>query len=474
MKITVTEKAKADLIIIPLTENFDIRKFPKSISSYLEEHKESGLFKGKKLSTLEMNGKQNFLFIGLGKEPDDDVMRKASAIAAKHAKKIRADTFAFSLKPYSGFSQPVIEGAILGLYEFTEYKRRKKDDPKDPSEMMLITKEKVDLRTSKIIADGVLLVRDLVNRPASDKPPTKVVEEAKRLGEKYGFSVKSLGKKELEKLGLNSLLAVNRGSDKEPQLCILELNPKSKDKPVALVGKGVTFDAGGLQVKPDKYMNDMKSDMAGAATVLGIITTLARLKSDKHVVGVMGLVENMLGPDAYKPNDILKAYNGKTIEVIHTDAEGRLVLADALSYVDKNYKPKEIIDFATLTGSCLFALGYRVAAVMGNDEALIERIKDSSKSTDELVWQLPLYNHYKEMMKGSITDLRNLHKSPGQYGPGAITAGAFLSEFVHKNTPWAHIDIAGTAFSAERTEYVPEGGTGWGVRLMVDLILDED
>ncbi len=490
MRITIQEqKIKGgEVVIMPLFENFKTKELEKELNKeiimFLEKQKQKGIFKGEKLTTTTYNNeKNNYLFIGLGnkKEKNPDLLRKASALGVKHAKKNKTKKYFFKTSeeiitnPYE--LQAIIEGAMLGKYDYDQYKN-KKEITKEPEEMIITTKTTNNeiikqankiIKKAMIISESVNLVRNMVNEPASNKPPKKVVEQAKKLGKKHGFKVTSLGKKQLQKLGMNAMLAVNRASNNEPQLCILELNPDKKEKPVVIIGKGVTFDAGGLQIKPDEYMLEMKSDMAGAATVLGVITALSRMKYNKRVIGIMGLVENLIGPEAYKPNDIIKAYNGKTIEVMHTDAEGRLVLADAISFAEKNYNPKAIIDFATLTGACLMALGYRVAGLMGNNEELIKKLKESSEKTDELLWQLPLYNHYKKMMKGTITDLRNIHKSPGKYGPGAITAAAFLNEFVTEKTPWAHLDIAGTAFSKEKTEYVPEGGTGWGVRLMIDF-----
>jgi leucyl aminopeptidase len=455
--LTTSLTGKEDLIVFPVVEGF-------LQTEYTEEEqllmKKRG-FTGKEGTTLLFPNGPDKLFVGM-KNDTGDSARKAAAKAITYARKHKFSCIA--VQAPIGLEQALTEGALLGSYRYEEYKRAEEKNP----HIGILTKNKAAVKRGEIIAEGVIMTRNLVNRPSSDKNPSQLVTLARSLGRTHGFAVKVLKKKELEKLGMNSLLGVNRGSNNDPYVCILELNPKKRELPYALVGKGVTFDAGGLQIKPSDGMLDMKMDMAGAATVLSTITTLARIGHKGRVLGVMGLVENLLGPDAYKPKDILTAYNGTTIEVHHTDAEGRLVLADVLSYVEKTYKPKNTIDLATLTGATLYALGYRVASMLGNNKELLEAIKKSSENTDELVWELPLYNHYKNMMKGNTTDLRNIHKSPGSYGPGTITAAAFLSEFI--NSPWAHLDIAGTAYAYEEEGYVQKGGTGWGVRLLVDLI----
>ncbi|MBN1275387.1 leucyl aminopeptidase [Candidatus Woesearchaeota archaeon] len=473
MRIHTTKTGKESLIAVPVTEGFDTKQFSKKTQHYLATKQ---FFKGKRSTQLLMQGKPDVLFIGIGEQPAPDSIRKAAGTAAKHARDHRCEEFAFDLRPIKqDHVQEAVEGALLGLYTYHEYKKRQKDDPKDPTAMTIICTEEKEARKlikqGKTISEGVLLVRDLVNRPASDKTPEAVAKLAQALGKRYGLNVRVLGKKDLEQLGMRGLLSVARGSDKEPKIVILELNAKAKEPLTALIGKGVTFDAGGLQIKPDPGIRDMKMDMAGAATVLGTMVSLARLKHPGRVVGAMGLVENLVGPDAYKPGDILTSYNGKTVEVEHTDAEGRLVLADMLGYIEETYKPAKMIDLATLTGATLLGLGTRVAALLGNDDELIKDVEHASAATDELVWRLPLRNHYKELMKGSISDLSNIGKKPSPFGgPGTITAAAFLSEFVTDKTAWAHLDIAGTAFSYEETDYVPKGGTGWGVRLLTSML----
>lgn len=473
MKIITKKTGKEALIVVPIAEDGEARLSQKTQALF----KEKG-FSGKKLSTLLAQGKPSLLFVGTGKDYDHDMTRKVAGIGAKKAREERVKHYALDLRGLEeGHVQAAVEGSVLGLYKYEEYKRRGKDEPADPSALTIITdlpqkQASQEVKKGLVMAEATVLARDLVNRPGSDKYPARIAGLAKELGKQHGFAVTILGLKELEKLGMHALLAVAKGTDKEPQVVVMELNGQRKDKPLALVGKGVTFDAGGLQVKPDKYMNDMKYDMGGGAAVLGAMVALARTGHQGRVIGAIGLVENMVGPDAYKPGDILTAHNGKTIEVVHTDAEGRLVLADVLSYLQKAYKPRMVVDIATLTGATMFALGYRVASVIG-DEHAVQQIKEASKATDELVWELPLYNHYRKMVEGSISDLLNNTRLPGNYSPGAITAAAFLNNFVEKGVVWAHIDIAGTAISYEETEYVSKGGTGWGVRLLAELASKE-
>jgi leucyl aminopeptidase len=474
MRIHTEKTGKEELIIIPLIEGEELKGLSPRLTTFLKQKKP--LFTGKPGTVLDCHGKQDVLFIGLDPVKDDDALRKLAGTAAKEARKRKCGRYAIDL---NGFpprqTQAVAEGTILGLYKYEEYKKREKDEAKDPLELTLIVKDHPEAAKAahrgKVIAEGVCFVRDLVNKPASAKAPRVIAALAQDLGKQYGFNVTVLGRKDLERLRMGCMLGVAKGSDKEPCLVLLDLHPTA-GKPLALVGKGVVFDAGGLDIKPSGGMLNMKTDMAGAATVLATMVILARLGHQGHVVGAMGLVENMLGPDAYKPKDILTARNGKTIEVLNTDAEGRLVLADALTYVEETYQPEAMVDIATLTGAAIIALGYRVTAVLGNDAALMTEVKEASKVTDELVWELPLYDHYKDLVKGSISDLINVGKGAG-YSPGTSVGAAFLLNFVEK-TPWAHLDIAGTSYNEEETAYVPQGGTGWGVRLLVELARKHD
>jgi leucyl aminopeptidase len=474
MNIHTTNTGKEEIIIIPVSEDYDKKQYSKKILAHFEKKN----FSGKKLTTTLVQEEPQKLFIGAGKNSDADIIRKIAGAGMKIARQERAQRVAIDLRGYDEHAGAAVEGAHLGLYLYEAYKKRDTETAQDPSDLTLITKDQKQAaeaaKKASIISKNIILVRDLVNKPASDKNPEQLAKLIATLAKKEGIGITILGTKELEKLGMGAMLGVARGSSKEAKLVILEINGKNKEKPLVLAGKGVTFDAGGLQIKPGSYMQDMKMDMAGAATVLGTLITLKQLGYNKKVIGMMGFVENLVGENAYKPGDILTAYNGKTIEIGHTDAEGRLVLADVISYAEKNYSPACIIDLATLTGAAIYALGYRVAPIMGNNKELLEAMEKSSAETAELVWRLPLYNHYKKLMEGSISDLINVQQVPNNAGPGTISAGAFLSEFVTEKTPWIHIDIAGTAYCYEEGNYVHKGGTGWGVRLLSNLIMKQE
>jgi leucyl aminopeptidase len=265
---------------------------------------------------------------------------------------------------------------------------------------------------------------------------------------------------------MGALLSVCRGSKSAPHLVVLDHNPARSGRPIVLVGKGVTFDSGGLNLKPGSSMTDMKADMSGAAAVAATLVTVARMKTKRRVIGVIPIVENMVNGEATRPGDIVKTYTGKTVEVGNTDAEGRLILIDAMAYAVKRFKPRIMVDLATLTGACVVALGEKMAAVFSEDDELAEAIVAAGKATDEHSWRMPLFRDYLEMLKSEFADINNL---PSARWGGAITAALFLSEFV-ENTRWAHIDIAGPAYSKKAGPYCPPGGTGFGVRLLMELL----
>ena len=294
------------------------------------------------------------------------------------------------------------------------------------------------------------------------------MQEIKKLS-KLGLKVKAYNEKELKKLGLNALLGVGLGSSNETYLVTLEWHGKkgSKQKPLAFVGKGVCFDTGGISLKPAKFMEEMKYDMAGSAVVVGLLKSFALRKAKINAIGVVGLVENMPGSKAQRPGDIVKSYSGKTIEVLNTDAEGRLVLADALSFAEKIYKPKFIIDLATLTGAIIISLGEEYAGLFSNNDELSKNIFEASKNVNEKVWRLPLHKNYDKLMDSTIADVQNINYAGGA---GSITAAQFLQRFILNETPWAHLDIAGMAFSKKAANLNPGGATGFGVRLLNYLV----
>lgn len=417
--------------------------------------------KSKKIFAVSLGKKEDF---------DLDTLRQCSASVAKYARSLGMKEIATTLSENwaiayeSGLA--VTEGTVLSLYRFEKFKREK---GKTFETLFIIDKR--DL--TKGIAEGMILAeatnytRELVNMPPSIMTPLEMAKEAKKVAVENKLIIKIYDKKALITMGMNNILAVNKGSSSEPRLIVLEYNPKAK-KTIAIVGKGITFDSGGLDLKPAVYMEDMKSDMAGAAAVIGIMQAISRLGTDTHVVGVIAATENMISGDAMKPGDIVTAYNKKTIEIINTDAEGRLILADALSYTEKEIKPDLIVDLATLTGACAVALGNVAAGMLGNNQEQMDKLKKSADQTAEFVWQLPLWKQYKEMVKSDIADVRNVLKGYAS-SPGVIYGAAFLENFIEK-TPWIHLDIAATSWSSEEKSYIVKGGTGYGVRLLTHFI----
>ncbi len=366
------------------------------------------------------------------------------------------------------------EGALLAMYQFTHYK--KESDPVTLQEIKLLDergKEKLlkeGIELGEIFSQGALYARDLVNEPASHMKPHVLAQEAIIIGkENKNISVKTYTGKELEKIGAGALIAVGKGSSEPPYLIHLHYmskGEKSKAK-VCLVGKGVTFDSGGLSLKPENHMETMKMDMAGAAVVLGVFKSLLQLTPHIEIHGIIPTCENMPSGNALRPGDVVTALNGTTVEVLNTDAEGRLILADALSYAVKHIQPTHIIDLATLTGAVMGALGEDVAGLFSTNEKLTSRLKDASEYEGEKLWELPLVDEYRDQLKSDIADMKNITGT--RYG-GAITAALFLEAFVEK-IPWAHIDIAGTAWNSTGTpSYMSKGATGAGVRLLLQTL----
>jgi leucyl aminopeptidase len=316
------------------------------------------------------------------------------------------------------------------------------------------------------VARGVAFARDLANGPANDVTPAVLGDEAQALGERLGLKVTVLDKAQLTEQGFGGMLAVGQGSANEPRFVVMEHGAAGEGRPtICLVGKGITFDTGGISIKPAEGMDNMKMDMGGAAAVFGAMHAVAELKLPLHVVGMVCAAENMPSSTAYRPGDILRTLSGKTIEVLNTDAEGRIVLADGLFYAQR-YNPTAIVDLATLTGAVMVALGPHAVGMMGTSQELADRLSRAGETSAERVWQLPLWDEYKEMMKSEIADLKN---TGGRYG-GAITAAGFLSAFVG-DFPWVHLDIAGTAWVERPTRpYQSRGATGVGVRLLVELL----
>lgn len=373
----------------------------------------------------------------------------------------------------SDMAQAVVEGAVLGLYTFRRHITTKADYD-DPDELILVCSAaevasvKIGAEKGRILASAGILARDMVNEPGNFMTPTDIANTAREIASKYGMDLNVLEKDDMAKLGMGGALGVSQGSAEPPKFIVLGYRGcKVQAVDLALVGKGVTFDSGGISLKPSEKMGDMKGDMAGAASVLGAMSAIAQLKPELNVTAVVAAVENMPSGYAYKPGDIVKAMNGKTIEVITTDAEGRITLADALSYVNAKIKAKNIIDVATLTGACVVALGHVCNAVFTNNQELVDRVLGASKLSGELSWQMPMFEEYKEQNKSDVADLKNTGGRPG----GAITAAQFLAEFAG-TTPWVHMDIAGVDMAEKEQGYYVKGATGIPVRTLVTLVLE--
>ena len=389
-------------------------------------------------------------------------------IKSNNIKELSINPLSIQSKPENDFIGRFLHGFKLKAYEFNVYKAKK-----NKNEILiniLGQKNKITIKNEikfKALEEGTNFARDLVSEPPNVLNPKEYVSRLLKL-KRLGIKVTVYNEIQLEKLGMHSLLGVGRGSINESFLVTLEWygNKKDKKAPLSFVGKGVCFDTGGISLKPAKFMDEMKYDMAGSAVVAGLIQSLATRKAKVNAVGVVGLVENMPGGNAQRPGDIVKAYNGKTIEVLNTDAEGRLVLADALSFTEKKFKPKFIIDLATLTGAIIVALGEEYAGLFSNNDELSDKIFKSGEKVNEKVWRLPLHKNYDKLMDSQIADIQNINYSGGA---GSITAAQFLQRFVEK-TPWAHLDIAGMAFSKKAENLNPGGATGFGVRLLNQLI----
>ena len=361
----------------------------------------------------------------------------------------------------------VVEGTALGVYRFG-YKSTKSDDRL--TRVTLVGSTAAGVRSAveraTAVVDGVTLARDLVNEPGGSLTPPKFANRVRRMARDRGLTIKVLDEAAIRRARLGGLLGVNRGSTQPPRFVELTYTPKERPRgTLALVGKGLTFDAGGLSIKTRQGMKDMKMDMGGAAAVVGAMSVLPVVAPHCRVRAYLPMTDNMLGGDATRPGDVLTLRNGKTIEVLDTDAEGRLVLADALSLASEA-KPDAIVDLATLTGACVVALGPRIAGLMGRDDGFLTQVEEASTRTGERVWRLPLPVDYRSMVDSSVADMKNIG---GSYG-GTLTAGLILGEFVADGIPWAHLDIAGPAFADGDDGEVGTGGTGFGVRLLIDLI----
>ena len=361
-------------------------------------------------------------------------------------------------------------GCFLKKYSFTKYKTifKKNENAKEIINLLITSSNKnffIKIKNNiENIVNGVFLTRDLVSEPPNYLNPEKFVSEIKKLS-KLGLKVDVFDYSKMKKIGMNALLGVAQGSKNLPYFVTITWKPNNSKnkKPLSFIGKGVCFDTGGISLKPAKFMEDMKYDMAGAGAVVGLMKTLALRKSKSYVVGAVALVENMPGGSAQRPGDIVKSYSGKTIEVLNTDAEGRLILADAIYYIDEQYKPELIVDLATLTGAIVVSLGSEYAGLFSNNDKLSEKLIKAGEIENEKLWRFPLHKNYDKLMESKVADMQNINYSGGA---GSITAAQFLQRFLKNGTPWAHLDIAGMAWTKKDLETIPTGATGYGVKLL--------
>lgn len=496
MKILVKKgnitKFKSEAVVVPLYEDAKELQgttalLDKQSGGLIKEIIDRNDFEGKHLQVSVVYTKgdipaKRIVLVGMGKKTDFtmDKLRGAYATAARHVRSLKLKEFSTSLdfvyadKPLDQIIQAVVEGVFLGLYQFTPFKTVDRDKITEIKEFILV-EEKAETynnilpaaKEAEIISNAVYFTRDMVSHPGNMMTPTDMANEARKVSMRKNVKLTIFDEAKIKKIGMNALAGVAKGSDEPARFIILEYLGGKKTAPViALVGKGLTFDSGGICIKPPEKMDEMKSDMAGGAAVMGAIMAASDLKLKVNVVGLIPATENLPGGKACKPGDILKSLSGQTIEVVNTDAEGRLIMADALTYAGR-YKPAVIVDLATLTGACIIALGNHVTGMMGTDDKLKQKIKDAADATGEKVWELPLWEEYHELIKSDVADYKNTGGRPG----GAITAAAFLSKFVG-NYPWVHLDIAGPAWLTENKPYIPKGASGVGVRLLVQFLKD--
>ncbi len=459
----------------------------RALGGQLQELRRSGEFSGKNQESVLIHTRgalpaKRVLWLGLGKKNDVtlDRVRQAMGTAFKKVRQTGAQTFSVPIfgtdavkASVSDLAQAMVEGAVLGGYRFTQY-RSDKQDNKDIRAMTLLTNRanqvsamKTGVQRGEASAKATSFARDLCNHPANVMTPSRVVKEAQRIAKAGNVKLTVLERKDQQKLGMGGLLGVAHGSQEPPKFIILEYSGgKKKERPVVLVGKTVTFDSGGISLKPSENMEQMKADMTGGAEVLAVIQAVAQLRLPLNVVGLLPATENMPGGRATKPGDILRMLNGKTVEVQNTDAEGRLILADGLAYADR-FHPQCVVDVATLTGACIIALGQFAIGMLGNDDALKADLRAAGEQAGERVWEMPLWEEYFEQLQSDVADMRNI----GGRGAGMITAGMFLSKFVG-DCPWVHLDIASTDWSASERPYLAKGPTAIGTRLLVQWLIN--
>jgi leucyl aminopeptidase len=501
MKLTVTAKeagsVKADLLALLVTTKELKKEAGKALENLGIDESVLGDFKASAgeivmvYRTGSGKGSSRVLLAGIGEGKSNDDYRKAAEAISRKATDLHlgvlvidckgADAWAklAKIKPET-ISALLVEGVLYGAYRFDRLKsgkldkekKKEEEKPKNIEELVLagcgdqLASIEKGAGTGMIVGTCQNTARDLVNLPGNHLSAEDLAEAARDAGRRGGFDVEVFDKKKITELGMGGLLAVNKGSKEPPTFTIMDYRPEGKSKKtVALVGKGVTFDSGGISIKPSEGMGEMKSDMSGAACVIGAVEAASRLGLPLRIIGLIPATDNMPSGSAQKPGDVITTMSGITVEVGNTDAEGRLILADALTYAKKEYDPDVIVDLATLTGACIVALGHSVAGLFSNDDELAERIFSAGNSSGEKVWRMPLWELYDEMIKSDVADVHNT----GGRGAGSVTAAKFLEKFIDGHKHWAHVDIAGPAFPAKGGSKTP-GATGFGVRLLIDLL----
>jgi leucyl aminopeptidase len=481
---TSPAEVEADLLIVPAFEGPvagpGLKELIRSLDPDPVDVLRQNRFRGKLGETFLLPaggqiGSDSVLVVGLGEAADvdaDRIRRMAGKIAGRASKFGRvATSLPQAFKGWPDAVQAFVEGVLLGAYRFDRYKTPKNGEGPRWRTVVVLGTGRTDaragreaIRRGQTLAESVAWARDLVNTPAADAPPAFLAQEAKRMAREVGLQCKVLTKTELQRGGFGGILGVGQGSDNEPRLIELRYSGGGTGAPIALSGKGITFDSGGLSIKDAKGMEWMKSDMAGAATMMAAMRAIAILKPKVNVIAAIPSAENMSGGSATRPGDILRHRGGRTSEVLNTDAEGRLVLADALAYLTEK-KPRLIVDAATLTGACMIALGDELWGVMGSDRDVVRQLLDAGEEAGEPGWELPLWAPYRKKIDSDVADVKNIGD---RYG-GAITAALFLKDFVG-DVPWAHMDIAGTAFSERPGDYWAKGATGNPVRTIVRFV----
>lgn len=465
---------------LAMLASFEDSALPANVAALLEPND----FRGRAKETLLLYPRgalapRRLLLVGLGKREafTPETLRQAGALAVQKARELQAPDVAVGVQdelplPADAAAQAFAEGIELGAYRYWRYRTELPAEQTFQVKRVTVFSKaqekqaRAGIETGQVIARGVTFARDLVNGPGFEVTPAKLGEEALALGKRLGLKVTVLDKAQLTKQGFGGILAVGKGSANDPRFIMMEYGAAKKDTPtICLVGKGLTFDSGGLSLKPADAMETMKSDMGGAGAVYGAMQIVAELKLPLHVVGLVSSAENMPSSTAYRPGDVVTTLSGKTIEVLNTDAEGRIVLADALFYAQR-YKPAAIVELSTLTGAVIIALGAHAIGMTGTNQALADQLNRAGNASGERVWQLPLWDEYREMIKSEIADLKNV----GGRAAGSITAGAFLAAFVG-DYPFAHLDIAGTAWADKPAKsYNAPGATGVGVRLLAEFL----